>query len=503
MQGALERRRRRRRRHVRPRPRLRRAAPARAAAAPADLHRRRAASASSRSPAGWPTSSASTSTTPPAGSARRASPAPGADETAQKLEWVRAGRRRPVRRDRARDRRLLRRRRRRPRADDRRRWPPASGSATRSSPPTRTPCSAASTRSAPRCRSAASGSASPTSPSRSATSTTSHPSSPGSPGTVMRFGAVFPTTEIGDDPDRRPRLRPGGRGARLRPADRLRPRARRRARRPRPGAARPVHPARPVPRAVRAVRVPRRPHDAAIELATGVLVLPQRQTALVAKQAAEIDLLSGGRLVLGVGTGWNHVEYTSLGTTFGDRARRLDDQVAVLRALWERASSSTTTARSTGSNGPGSCPARRAGSRCGWAGRPRPRWRAAARIGDGHIFAGSTRSALRGRRRGSSNCSPSTAGTAPRSAWTCSSTSPTAPTCGTTGRSAGSSSAGRSMSVRSMTTGHVVPRRCRRRPLGTDEHIAALERSSRRWACRPARADEPPASSAVDVHASE
>ena len=76
-------------------------------------------------------------------------------------------------------------------------------------------------------------------------------------------------------------------------------------------------------------------HTTRIELATGVLVLPQRQTALVAKQAAEVDLLSGGRLVLGVGTGWNHVEYTALGTTFGDRARRFDDQVAVLRALWE------------------------------------------------------------------------------------------------------------------------------------------------------------------------
>ena len=73
-----------------------------------------------------------------------------------------------------------------------------------------------------------------------------------------------------------------------------------------------------------------------IEFATGVLVLPQRQTALVAKQAAEVDVLSGGRMVLGVGTGWNHVEYTALGTTFRDRARRLDDQIAVLRALWEQ-----------------------------------------------------------------------------------------------------------------------------------------------------------------------
>ena len=71
-----------------------------------------------------------------------------------------------------------------------------------------------------------------------------------------------------------------------------------------------------------------------IELATGVLVLPQRQTALVAKQAAEVDILSGGRVVLGVGTGWNYVEYTSLGTTFRDRARRMEEQIDVMRVLW-------------------------------------------------------------------------------------------------------------------------------------------------------------------------
>jgi probable F420-dependent oxidoreductase len=71
-----------------------------------------------------------------------------------------------------------------------------------------------------------------------------------------------------------------------------------------------------------------------IELTTGVLILPQRQTALVAKQAAEIDLLSGGRLRLGVGTGWNHVEYTALGVPFAKRGARLDEQVELLRRLW-------------------------------------------------------------------------------------------------------------------------------------------------------------------------
>jgi probable F420-dependent oxidoreductase len=69
-------------------------------------------------------------------------------------------------------------------------------------------------------------------------------------------------------------------------------------------------------------------------LTTGVLILPQRQTALVAKQAIELDLLSQGRLRLGVGTGWNHVEYESLGVPFAERGARLDEQVALLRKLW-------------------------------------------------------------------------------------------------------------------------------------------------------------------------
>jgi probable F420-dependent oxidoreductase len=71
-----------------------------------------------------------------------------------------------------------------------------------------------------------------------------------------------------------------------------------------------------------------------IELATGVLVLPQRQTALVAKQAAEVDLLSGGRLRLGIGSGWNYPEYEALGTSWATRGDRLDEQIDVLRLLW-------------------------------------------------------------------------------------------------------------------------------------------------------------------------
>jgi probable F420-dependent oxidoreductase len=71
-----------------------------------------------------------------------------------------------------------------------------------------------------------------------------------------------------------------------------------------------------------------------LEMVTGVLILPQRQTALVAKQAATLDMLSGGRLRLGVGIGWNKVEYDGLNETFGNRGRRLEEQIDVLRALW-------------------------------------------------------------------------------------------------------------------------------------------------------------------------
>ncbi|MHB8589856.1 MAG: LLM class F420-dependent oxidoreductase [Candidatus Dormibacteraceae bacterium] len=71
-----------------------------------------------------------------------------------------------------------------------------------------------------------------------------------------------------------------------------------------------------------------------IEFATEVLVLPQRQTVLVAKQAAQLQLLSGGRLRLGVGVGWNREEFRALGMTFEDRGARVTEQVEILRRLW-------------------------------------------------------------------------------------------------------------------------------------------------------------------------
>lgn len=71
-----------------------------------------------------------------------------------------------------------------------------------------------------------------------------------------------------------------------------------------------------------------------IELVTGIIILPQRQTVLVAKQAAALDVLSGGRLRLGVGIGWNPVEYEALGENFKNRGRRSEEQVEVMRKLW-------------------------------------------------------------------------------------------------------------------------------------------------------------------------
>ena len=73
-----------------------------------------------------------------------------------------------------------------------------------------------------------------------------------------------------------------------------------------------------------------------LELTTGIIVLPSRQTLLVAKQAAELDLLSGGRLRLGVSVGWNQKEYQAMGVDIAKRGKRIEEQVAVLRELWTK-----------------------------------------------------------------------------------------------------------------------------------------------------------------------
>lgn len=73
-----------------------------------------------------------------------------------------------------------------------------------------------------------------------------------------------------------------------------------------------------------------------MELVSGIVILPQRQAALVAKQAATVDVLSGGRLRLGVAVGWNAVEFEALGEDFRTRGRRIEEQIEVMRALWTR-----------------------------------------------------------------------------------------------------------------------------------------------------------------------
>jgi probable F420-dependent oxidoreductase len=92
-----------------------------------------------------------------------------------------------------------------------------------------------------------------------------------------------------------------------------------------------------------------------LELVTGIIILPQRQTALVAKQAAEVDLLTGGHFRLGVGLGWNAVEYEALGKTFADRGRRVAEQVELLRRLWTE-ESVTFTGQSERVTGAGLAP---------------------------------------------------------------------------------------------------------------------------------------------------
>jgi probable F420-dependent oxidoreductase len=80
-----------------------------------------------------------------------------------------------------------------------------------------------------------------------------------------------------------------------------------------------------------------------LELVTGIIILPQRQTVLVAKQAAEVDLLTGGHFRLGIGVGWNPVEYEALGRSFRDRGRRAPEQIELLRRLWTETSVTYTS----------------------------------------------------------------------------------------------------------------------------------------------------------------
>jgi probable F420-dependent oxidoreductase len=127
-----------------------------------------------------------------------------------------------------------------------------------------------------------------------------------------------------------------------------------------------------------------------LELATGVIVLPQRQTALVAKQAAEVAVLSGGRLRLGVGTGWNWVEYEALNESFATRGERLDEQVELLRLLF-RGEPIDFEGRYHRVDRAGILPAPPAPIPIWFGGFTPVAIRRAARLGDGFLFGAASR----------------------------------------------------------------------------------------------------------------
>ncbi|GAA1857497.1 hypothetical protein GCM10009836_42140 [Pseudonocardia ailaonensis] len=125
-----------------------------------------------------------------------------------------------------------------------------------------------------------------------------------------------------------------------------------------------------------------------IELATCVLVLPQRPTALVAQQTADVDLMSGGRVRLGIGVGWNHVEYQALGQSFGTRGARLDEQIPLLRRLWTEP---LVTFHGRFDHIERACvnPRPRRPIPLWFGGFGEPAFRRAVRVGDGFVFSGS------------------------------------------------------------------------------------------------------------------
>jgi probable F420-dependent oxidoreductase len=120
-----------------------------------------------------------------------------------------------------------------------------------------------------------------------------------------------------------------------------------------------------------------------LELVTGVIILPQRQAVLVAKQATEVDLLCGGRLRLGVGVGWNPVEYEALGEDFTNRGKRSEEQVELMRLLWTQ-QSVTYHGRFHRVTGAGLAPLPIQRPIHVWFGAQSPRaYRRAGRLGDG------------------------------------------------------------------------------------------------------------------------
>jgi probable F420-dependent oxidoreductase len=132
-----------------------------------------------------------------------------------------------------------------------------------------------------------------------------------------------------------------------------------------------------------------------IELATGVMILPQRQTVLMAQQAADADLLSRERVRLGVGTGWNYVEYDALGQDFAARGARLDEQIGLLRRMWTEP---LVTFDGRFDHVERGCinPRPRRQIPIWIGGFAEPAFRRGGRLGDGFMFAGDVDAALAG-----------------------------------------------------------------------------------------------------------
>jgi probable F420-dependent oxidoreductase len=123
-----------------------------------------------------------------------------------------------------------------------------------------------------------------------------------------------------------------------------------------------------------------------IEFVTGILIAPQRQTALIAKQAADLALLSGNRFRLGVGNGWNHVEYDALGEDFHTRGARLEEQVGLIRRLWAEPVVEFA-GRFDAIDRAGILPVPDQPIPIWFGAASEPAFRRAARLGDGIIFA--------------------------------------------------------------------------------------------------------------------
>ncbi|MBV9997144.1 MAG: LLM class F420-dependent oxidoreductase [Caulobacteraceae bacterium] len=124
-----------------------------------------------------------------------------------------------------------------------------------------------------------------------------------------------------------------------------------------------------------------------IEFSTGILILPQRQTALVAKQAAQVALLSGDRFRMGVGVGWNWVEYEALNETWEDRGRRQEEQIELLKLLWTKPVLDYR-GKWHRIDRAGLAPLPKKPIPIWLGGYVEAAWRRAARLGDGFIFPG-------------------------------------------------------------------------------------------------------------------